>query len=126
MSTVSGTIQVDPVMGLPAHTLTYTYEVEEKQANTEWPCVAVRSKTQAEEVWSDVQAYYPAKGKDVPLDEAKACLADIKKEKEEQKKGWLIIGTGIPDAEYYAMVPPAYGTPEFWRWHAKRKASQKK
>ena len=120
---MSNIIHVEAVMGLPAHTLTWTSEPSVPSAPILIKEEPHRSKTQAEEVWVMVQAFYTQLGKSVPADEAKACLADIKKEKEEQKKWWLLIGTGIPDVEYYAQVPPAYGTPEFWRWHAKRKAA---
>ena len=124
---LTGTIEVanNPALGLPAHTLTWTLEEEVPAPKYDtYVLPNIRTKTQAEEVWVTVQAFYEAKGEGVPPEEAKACLADIKKEKEEQKKCWALFGTGIPDAEYYAMVPPAYGTPEFWKaYHAKKRAS---
>lgn len=118
---MSGFLHVEPIMGLPPHKIQWTLEPSPAVQKHEWP--SVRTKTQAEEVWEMVQEMYAAEGKSVPMDEAKACLADIKKEKEEQKRWWALIGTGIPDEEYYASNPPTYGTPEFWKWHAKRKAA---
>ena len=117
-------IEANPEAGILPMDLTWTLEPTGDVKQGQWQ--GTRTGTQAEEVWEEVQLFYKQQGKSVPVEEAKACLADIKKEMEEQKKSWALIGTGISDAEYYTLVPPAYGTPEFWRWHAKKKAMASK
>ena len=85
------------------------------------------AKLMAEDVWDAVQEWYKSQGKGVPAAEAKACLAEIAAAKKQREKDISEIGRGMTDAEYYAAVPPAYGTPEFWKaYHAKKKAAAKK
>ena len=119
------TIEANPEAGILPMELTWTFEpVQEVKESKSLASQAKRTLTQAELVWEEVQLFYKQQGKSVPVDEAKACLADIKKEMEEQKKSWALIGSGISDAEYYTLVPPAYGTPEFWKaYQAKKKAA---
>jgi hypothetical protein len=91
----------------------------------ERPKVKKVPTTLAEEVWELVQEAYRLQGKGVPPAEAKILLAEIKKEKQEQKETAERLVKEAANAPLNAPVgKPEYGSPEFWKayWEKKRAA----